>query len=85
MVEKCNLMLFFRKRVNFLFTNLKGRSNEYKADLIKTFREDCLKDFVEGRLKAIVDREFDMSDAAKAHEVISGNQTIGKLLLKYNL
>jgi NADPH:quinone reductase-like Zn-dependent oxidoreductase len=37
--------------------------------------------FAEGRLKAVVDSVFPLSEAAKAHQRMENNENIGKIVL----
>lgn len=73
------------KRANLLFSTLRSRTDEYKTKLIQDFSDNCLQGFVNGDLNPIIDKVFNMSEAAKAHEYMESNATIGKVLLKNDL
>jgi tumor protein p53-inducible protein 3 len=44
-----------RKRISFIGTTLKTRSNHYKSDLIENFSEEVLPYFNTGKLKLKID------------------------------
>lgn len=45
-----------KNRSSIIASTLRNRSDEYKSNLIKTFSADCLKDFITGELKVIIDK-----------------------------
>lgn len=73
------------KRANLHFTTLRNRSDDYKTDLIQKFNTHCMSDFQEGNLRPIVDKVFNMSDIAQAHEYMEKNENIGKIIIKNDL
>ena len=83
--NKFSMRPLFAKRANLLFTTLRNRSDEFKADLIRSFSEECLKDFESGKLKPIVDRVFKMSQIVEAHEYLEKNESIGKVIIENDL
>ena len=52
---------------------------------MKEFKDNCLDDIVNGRMKVVIDKVFNMSEVAKAHEFMESNQNIGKILLKNDM
>ena len=74
-----------RKRGSLLATTLRSRSTEYKAELVRRFREECLAGF-EGKeplLKPIVDSVMDVSEIAAAHQKMEENKNNGKIVLTF--
>eukprot|EP00090_Calanus_glacialis_P045676 TRINITY_DN8644_c0_g1_i1.p1 TRINITY_DN8644_c0_g1~~TRINITY_DN8644_c0_g1_i1.p1 ORF type:complete len:330 (-),score=102.51 TRINITY_DN8644_c0_g1_i1:51-1040(-) len=74
-----------RKRGSLLATTLRSRSREYKAELVKRFREECLEGF-EGKaplLKPIVDSVMEVSEIAAAHQKMEENKNNGKIVLTF--
>jgi NADPH2:quinone reductase len=45
---------------------------------------DVFDAFREGWLKLHIDRTFPLAEAAEAHRLLEGRQTVGKLILKTN-
>ena len=68
-----------------MFSTLKSRSDEYKAELIRQMYTECQPRFVSGELKPIVDRVYNLSQVADAHTFIESNQSIGKVILMNDL
>lgn len=56
LIDSFNLGNLIRRRITLITTMLKNRSDAYKADLIKKFKEDTLQAFADGTLKPIIDR-----------------------------
>lgn len=73
------------KRSSILFSTLKSRSNEYKAQLITDMFDFCRPKFASGELKPIIDRAYPLSKVAEAHAYIESNQNIGKVVLTNDL
>ena len=74
-----------RKRGSLLATTLRSRSREYKADLVRQFREKCLKGF-EGEdplLRPIVDCVMDVTEINTAHQKMEENKNNGKIVLTF--
>ena len=69
-----------RKKGSLLTTTLRSRSREYKAELFKMFREECLEGFKgkEPLLKPIVDSVMSISEIATAHQNMEENKNNGK-------
>lgn len=82
---KFNLALLMKKRASLLTTTLRGRSNEYKTDLIKSFTDRCLDKFKTKELKVLIHQQFKYTEIAQAMAVVEGNQAIGKVIVKNDL
>jgi tumor protein p53-inducible protein 3 len=44
-----------------------------------------MPDFQNGKLKPIIDKVFNLSEAAEAHKYMESNANIGKIILKNDL
>lgn len=79
-----------RKRGTLTTSTLKTRSDEYKAQLSAAFAKNALPYFSkpltigggEVQLKMVVDIEFPFTSVGEAHEYVSQNKNIGKVLIK---
>lgn len=79
-VEGFELKSFLAKRMQFLCSTLKSRTNQYKADLISRFSKEVLPLFESGEFKPIIDKTFKYSEMAQAHEHMEKNLNIGKIV-----
>lgn len=75
-----SLKSFLAKRIQFLCSTLKSRSNEYKADLIAKFAKDYLPLFDSENLKPMIDKTFKYSEMSLAHEYMENNLNKGKIV-----
>jgi NADPH:quinone reductase-like Zn-dependent oxidoreductase len=83
LISEFDLGALIAKRGQLLCTTLKTRSIEYKAKLLKDLNQ-CF--FESGHeFNPILHTVLPMSAAAAAHELMESNETIGKILLKYDL
>ncbi len=80
---KCNFNLgaLLSKRLTVRGTTLRGRSTEEKSEVTRAFEENFLPLFNAGKLKAVVDKVFALSDASEAHKMMEANQNFGKIVL----
>jgi len=60
---------------------LRGRSKEYKADLVNKFVEFTKSKFEDGTIKPLVDKAFDWKEVAEAHKYMESNKSCGKIIL----
>ena len=76
-----------RKRARLLGTTLRNRSDAYKAELVARFAAAALPGF-EGApraFKPVIFAELPLEEAGKAHELMEGNGTLGKIILRVAL
>ena len=83
--DNANLVKPLLKRSSILFSTLKSRTDDYKANLIDEMYTFCRPRFQSKELFPIVDRTYPLSDVAKAHTYIESNQNIGKVVLMNDL
>lgn len=80
-VDQMNLVPILRKRLTIKGSTLRNRSDEYKMELTKEFKQKALKFFTDGTIKPIIDSVFDWSDVEEAHSRMKKNLNAGKIIL----
>ena len=76
-----NLGLMMMKRQRVIGSTLRARSIPAKSAVMDALYERVWPFIATGEIKPIIEAEVSMADAASAHELIAGNQTIGKVIL----
>jgi tumor protein p53-inducible protein 3 len=71
-----------RKRARLVGTTLRNRSGDYKAALVDRFSQAALPLLASGVLKPVIHAELPLEDTDKAHALMEGNETIGKIILR---
>lgn len=79
--SNANLGKLLYKRANLLFTTMRSRTDEYKAQLVRDFSAQCLTHFETGTYKPILYRTFSMEEVQAAHILMESNLNIGKIVL----
>lgn len=69
------------KRLHVMGTSLRARPLEQKISVMRVFNKSIVPLVARGSLKAVVDKVFDLRDAAKAHEYVATNESFGKVVL----
>jgi NADPH:quinone reductase-like Zn-dependent oxidoreductase len=77
-----DLSLIMRKRLSVIGTVLRSRPLEEKIAVTQAFARLALPLVAGGALAAVVDRVFDLADAAAAHALMERNATFGKIVLR---
>ncbi len=80
-VEKVNLGMLLKKRIQLSATALRSRSLDYKIRLSRDFNDFASARFVDGRLKPIIDSLFSWEEVVEAHRYMEANKNIGKIVL----
>lgn len=80
-VSEANFMKLLLKRGQIKTTTLRSRTDEYKSELIRDMLEFCTPGFESGALAPLVDRQFPMSKASEAMDIMQQNLNIGKIVL----
>ena len=72
------------KRISLLPTTLRTRSIEYKENIVKQLKEVDfgMKAIFDGRIKIKIDAIYAWNNVLDAHNLMSRNENIGKILLK---
>ena len=81
-MAQLNLGVLLRRRLHVIGTVMRSRSTEEKNELAESTREHLLPRFEAGELFPVVDRVFDLHDAAEAHTYMEDNQNAGKVVLR---
>lgn len=81
MADGVNLAKILSKRIAYIGSTLRSRSNAYKADLIHRFSKDFLPLFDENKLKPVIDSVYPWGKVGEAHIRIEKNLNIGKIIL----
>ena len=84
-LQEFNLAKLMGKRIQLLFTTLKSRSNEYKAQLVSDLTDHFLPLFESGEVKPIIDKTYKFSEMSLAHERMESNANIGKIVCTNDL
>jgi putative PIG3 family NAD(P)H quinone oxidoreductase len=74
--------LLMQKRAQVIGTTLRGRPLEAKIALTRQVERDLVPELAAGRLRPVVDRVFELADAAEAHRVMEASTHFGKLVLR---
>jgi NADPH2:quinone reductase len=77
-----NFALMLTKRLSFLATTLRARSNQEKECIRNAVRTNVWPLICEGRIKPVIDGVFPLADAQAAHERMRAGHHIGKILLR---
>lgn len=81
-MAQLNLGVLLRRRLHVVGTVMRSRSAEEKSELARSAREDLLPRFESGELFPVVDRVFDLHEAAEAHAYMEDNRNAGKIVLR---
>ena len=81
-MAQLNLGVLLRRRLHVIGTVMRSRNAEEKSALAEAARENLLPRFESGELFPVVDRVFDLHDAAEAHAYMEDNQNAGKVVLR---
>jgi tumor protein p53-inducible protein 3 len=81
LVEKINLQVLLKKRIQLIGSTLRTRSVKEKIDLTQLFIRFAEGKFESGRLAPVMDRVFSWTNAMEAHEYMEQNKNIGKIVL----
>ncbi|GAA6618835.1 NAD(P)H-quinone oxidoreductase [Scytonema sp. NUACC26] len=76
-----NLQKVLSKRLRLQGTTLRSRPFEQKMTLTQTFAKQILPLFVDGKIKPLIDRSFQLKDVAEAHRYMEDNSNVGKIVL----
>jgi putative PIG3 family NAD(P)H quinone oxidoreductase len=76
-----DMSLVLRKRLRLIGSTLRSRPVAEKCDIICGFRAQFWDALLSSRIEPVIDRVMPVQEAAAAHDVISANGTIGKVVL----
>jgi putative PIG3 family NAD(P)H quinone oxidoreductase len=78
-----DLALLLRKRATMVGTVMRSRSLEERATLVQAFARDVLPLLASGRVRPVIDEVLPMTEVREAHRRMAGNETFGKLVLRW--
>lgn len=81
-MAQLNLGVLLRRRLHVIGTVMRSRDDEEKSVLAEKARSHLLPRFESGELFPVVDRVFDLHEAAEAHAYMEQNQNAGKVVLR---
>lgn len=81
-MAQLNLGVLLRRRLRVIGTVLRSRDAEERAELANGVKRDLLPRFESGELFPVVDRVFDLHEAAQAHTYMEENRNAGKIVLR---
>ncbi len=77
-----NLAQLMTRRLSFTGSTLRPQSDAAKAAIADSLLHDVWPHISSGRIGPVMDEEFDLEDASKAHACMEASNHIGKLVLK---
>ena len=81
MTPQLDLGLMLKKRGQLLCSTLRSRTDGYKAALIIDFNQQFGSALAGGKIKPVLAQTMDWSEAERAHQLLSANAVVGKLVL----
>jgi NADPH:quinone reductase len=78
-----NAGLVLRRRLHITGSTLRPRPVAFKAAIARQLRERAWPLLSEGRVKPVIHKVFEASQAAQAHALMESNQHIGKIVLTW--
>jgi len=75
-----DISLLERKRLRWEGSRLRSREMAYQKKLRDLLVEKALPRFVDETFRVVVERVFDWREVGKAHELMEGNQSKGKII-----
>lgn len=80
-VAEVNFAAMMMKRLTITGSTLRPQSIEAKAEIARSLREKVWPHLSAGRIGPVMDSQFALTDAAKAHQRIDESDHIGKIVL----
>jgi NADPH2:quinone reductase len=81
MTANVNFAGMLMKRLSFMATTLRARSNEEKGAIRDALAREVWPLIDAGKIKPVVDRIYPLAEAAAAHKRMATSEHIGKILL----
>jgi len=70
------------KRLRIIGSTLRARSIAAKATVMDSLKERVWPLLDDGTIRPVIERVYPVEEARDAHELIAGNQTVGKVVLR---
>lgn len=81
-MAQLNLGVLLRRRLQVIGTVMRSRNKAERAELAAKVGQDLIPRFESGELFPVVDRVFDLHEAAEAHAYMEDNRNAGKIVLR---
>ncbi|WP_448555247.1 NAD(P)H-quinone oxidoreductase [Thalassotalea montiporae] len=81
--EQLDVARMLQKRISLTASTLRSRTDQYKAALVSQFVSDFSDELYlqNGAIKPVIDKCYSWQDVEQAHQRMSNNANIGKLVL----
>ncbi|KAL8152178.1 hypothetical protein V2J09_009938 [Rumex salicifolius] len=76
-----DLRIMLARRLTVQAAGLRNRSLENKADIVSKVEKNVWPAIITGNVRPIIHKEFPLSEAAEAHQLMESSKHIGKILL----
>ena len=83
-VTSIDMAKMLAKRIRFQASTLRNRSDEYKSELVQSFLGRFGNALDAGEIYPVVDSTYVVTQINEAHQYISQNKNIGKLLVYWS-
>jgi NADPH2:quinone reductase len=80
-LDEVDFGLIMKNRLTITGSTLRNRDVGFKATLTREILENVWPLMNEGKFKPVIFREFPLTEAAKAHELMESSDHIGKIIL----
>jgi putative PIG3 family NAD(P)H quinone oxidoreductase len=77
-----DLNAVMRRRLSITGSTLRPQSVEAKARIAESLRREVWPLLASGRIKPVLDAEFPLEEASKAHARLESNEVVGKIVLR---
>ena len=77
-----NLAQLLMKRLRIIGSTLRSRSIAAKSAVMDGLQRDLWPKLENGSIQPVIETVIPMPEAQRAHELVAGNQTVGKVLLE---
>ncbi len=81
-VGQLNMDLLALKRLELIGVTFRTRTFDERTAIARQMMTDLLPALADGRLKPVVDRIFPLEQAAEAHQYMTSNVQLGKIVLR---
>ena len=81
MKAQVNVLMIMMKQLVVTGSTLRGRSDDEKERIASAVRAHVWPDIEAGRFKPVIDSQFALADAEKAHERLNSGDHFGKIVL----
>jgi NADPH2:quinone reductase len=77
-----SIPIIMKQQLTITGSTLRDQSLEYKIELARKIKRDIWPAVMDGTIRPVIDRIFDLNDAQKAHHYFETGGHFGKILLK---